>query len=853
MLRCAVHDPGQQPSSQTSNLIELMTHRTAFHAALLALAFCLVLPVTAATPAPARGTAIASQDAWPRTLNIASGALRVYPPQVTQWVDSRITFRMALALKPTTGGDEAFGIVFATARTHVDKVTRTVVLDDVALTRSDFPMLADHGASLVPQLATPLATGVRNIALDRLTLSLAASGAASRPVDVDNDPPRVIVSTVPAILVPVDGAPVLQPVAGGNGVQRVVNTRALILKSPAAPEFFLHVYDGWLMARSLDGPWEQPFLAPAGLDALATTLAARGAVDLLDGGRRANPKPSLANGIPAIYTTQMPAELVVFNGAPDLVPIVGTGLLWASNSASDVLRDAASGTYYVLLAGRWFRAGALSGPWTFVASNALPAGFARIPSTSRAGAVLATVAGTAEAREAAIENSIPQTATVPLKNGLAFQAVYDGSPQFVPIAGTSLAFARNAAVPVLQTGAASYHAITAGIWFTATAPNGPWAVATSVPESVYTIPPSSPMFYVTFARIYGATADAVFEGYTPGYLGAVVTPTGNVVFGTGHAYAPWIGRAWYPGPTTYGVAATPVYNRYVGHTYAFAMGLATAAWAQVNGGASLHPGYWGGYPCCGSASANVYRYWARNAGAKMRATPSSARSTTAVATAARNQATAGAPLPAAAAIQHASAANRGYDMTMVTNADSGYPYNAPRDPNAPTAGPITISANAYYASLRNGGGTSGAASNNVYADPDGNLYRHDGRAWQRHANAGWTDAPAAPDWADAQVQSRDRAAKTGAQAGAQAGSYGMSNATRFTGNRGDGWTRRDAGDGGYSRTLGGDGGISAEYNAYNDAVLNNAFDIAANGGWWGDGFYVGGIGWGGRYGPVVAP
>jgi hypothetical protein len=32
----------------------------------------------------------------------------------------------------------------------------------------------------------------------------------------------------------------------------------------------------------------------------------------------------------------------------------------------------------------------------------------------------------------------------------------------------------------------------------------------------------------------------------------------------------------------------------------------------------------------------------------------------------------------------------------------------------------------------------------------------------------------------------------------------MSNATQFTGDRGDGWSGRDGGDVGYSRTLGGD-------------------------------------------------
>lgn len=76
----------------------------------------------------------------------------------------------------------------------------------------------------------------------------------------------------------------------------------------------------------------------------------------------------------------------------------------------------------------------------------------------------------------------------------------------------------------------------------------------------------------------------------------------------------------------------------------------------------------------------------------------------------------------------------------------------------------------------------------------------------------------------------------------QAGSYAMSNSTRFTGQAGDGWSRRDSGDGGYSRTLGGDGGIRAEQWQYNNDVLNNEFDIAMNGGWWGRVFMSAGLG-----------
>ena len=136
----------------------------------------------------------------------------------------------------------------------------------------------------------------------------------------------MIVSYSPTILVPIDGAPVLKPIPDSGGFQRVINTRALIVKSASEPQFFLHVYDGWLMALSLDGPWSQPFIAPSGIDAVAQRIAATGVVDLLDGGPRANPKPSLAKSIPAIRVTQAPAELIAFNGQPEFVPIVGTRL-----------------------------------------------------------------------------------------------------------------------------------------------------------------------------------------------------------------------------------------------------------------------------------------------------------------------------------------------------------------------------------------------------------------------------------------------------------------------------------------------------------------------------------------------
>ena len=486
---------------------------------------------------------------------------------------------------------------------------RTVTFENLKISKIDFPTLPDRGAAYAAELQTQFAQSIRTMSLDRLESSLALAGIKPPTVTVQNNPPWVIVSYSPAILVPIDGAPVLKRVPGSPEFQRIINTRALILQGPGQ-SFYIHVYDGWLASRSISGPWTQTYQLPPGIAGIAQSLADSGAVDMLDGGAKANPKPSLANGVPTIYTSQVPAELIVFKGQPDFQPVVGTQLLWAANTTSDVLIDTSNNNYYVLISGRWFFSATLTGPWSFVPNNALPPDFAHIPPRSPAGAVLPTVAGTPQAREAAISDSIPQTATVPLNKGPIFTPNFDGPPQYLAIGGTPLSYVANSSEPVIQVAPDVYFAVVAGVWFTAAQVTGPWIIATSVPTVIYTIPPSSPLYYVTYVKIYEATPQYVYVGYTPGYLGTVISPYGTVVYGTGYAYSPWVGTVWYPPPYTYGVAAAPVYNPWVGFTFGFALGLATAAWTEPYWGGSWYsPAYWGGYPCCGSASANVYGHW----------------------------------------------------------------------------------------------------------------------------------------------------------------------------------------------------------------------------------------------------
>ena len=115
-----------------------------------------------------------------------------------------------------------------------------------------------------------------------------------------------------------------------------------------------------------------------------------------------------------------------------------------------------------------------------------------------------------------------------------------------PIEGTTLQYVANASTPIIMTAPYAYYACQSGIWFSAAAMTGPWTVAAWVPESIYTIPPTSPLYNLTYVQVYDSTPSVVNVGYTPGYNGAIVTD-GVVVYGTGYVYTPWIGSVWRGG------------------------------------------------------------------------------------------------------------------------------------------------------------------------------------------------------------------------------------------------------------------------------------------------------------------
>lgn len=190
--------------------------------------------------------------------------------------------------------------------------------------------------------------------------------------------------------------------------------------------------------------------------------------------------------------------------------------------------DVKSQQFYALLAGRWFRASSLEGPWEWVPGEQLSEDFSRIPPDSPKGHVLASIPGTVQAREAVIANQIPQTATV-RRSEAKLDVKYDGPPQFQPIEGTGMEYAINTPAEVIHA-AGRYYSVQHGVWFVADSALGPWAVAEMIPAEIYTIPPSCPLYHDRYVYVYDSTPEYVYVGYAQGYMGAFVTD-GVVVFG----------------------------------------------------------------------------------------------------------------------------------------------------------------------------------------------------------------------------------------------------------------------------------------------------------------------------------
>ncbi len=643
---------------------------------------------------------------WPRQVSGKTANIIYYQPQIDKWDNyKKLSGRIAFGITPS-GGDEVLGVASFTCDTKTDKDARTTYLHNIDYTDVRFPSLdAQKAESMKKTVIDLMPKASESISTDRIMAELNPKDVKAQTVTVKNDPPAIFYSASPAILLIVDGNPVYSPI-DKTDISFVVNTNWDLFYQKSTKQYYLLVNDVWLTSQNLNSTWTQTKTLPKDMSALPTGQN-------FDDVKKEIP-PHAATDVPTVFYSNVPAELIITEGTPVFEKIPGTELLYVSNSDNDLFVDKAQNQYYILLSGRWFRATKFGGPWSYAGNN-LPADFAKIPQNSPKAHVLASVPGTIEASDAVMLAQIPTTVVVNRSEAEAkAKATYDGDPKFAPIEGTSMQYATNTQDKVIRVGDLYYLCFQA-VWFVSTSPEGPWKTADSVPSEIYTIPPSSPVYNVTYVTQTNPTSTTVECGTTSGYFGAFIIGAtvgaiidAAIVYGTGWYYPPYV--YWGPGamypvyrpwPCTYGTGV--VYNPWTGgfaggsRVYGPYGAAGTSAWynpATGRYGRSANVQGWYG----GRTAANTYNPWTGSYG-------------------------------------HTSQAHNPYAQWGHSAVSNGSQWAR--------SGHVTTAHGSAFAYQTSGGregvvtngrhGTVVHTNNNVYAGHDGNIY-------QKNPNGSWSHA-----------------------------------------------------------------------------------------------------------------
>jgi len=558
----------------------------------LALALLPGTSLTAATSSSARITQTGIQQStestdvgWPRLFALENeGTAVVYQPQVQSWDNqthvvawAAVTYEEKGAKKPT------LGTIKIEADTSVALAERMVSLSPFKITEFNFPsMNRDTARIMIEGLRSKMSTEGHVIALDRVLAYIDKSTITPKvpnAAGLKYDPPKIFYSAKPAILVLFDGEPVWAPIKDSD-LKYAVNTNWDVFQD-TSKNIYLRNDQSWLTATKTNGPWTPATKLPTGLSSLPADDNWKDVKANVPG------KPLAAGSVPVVFDSIDPAELILTQGQPAFSTVAATTLLWVSNTESDVFRDGQKGAFYYLVAGRWFSADTLQGPWKF-ATTSLPESFKKIPVDHPRSRVLASVPGTDQAVEGVLLASIPQTARVNAKDLKGPQVEYfGGQPEFKLIETTTIERAVNTDMDVLKVGE-RYYLCYQGVFFVSTSPTGPWDVAKVVPQDIYSIPASSPSYPVTYVKVEKDESeedDMVTYASYAGYTGMMVG-WGCAMWGTGWYYPPYWYGGYYPiwYPPTYGFAAW--YNPYTG-TFGRGVGVygpygGAGAWGAYN-------------------------------------------------------------------------------------------------------------------------------------------------------------------------------------------------------------------------------------------------------------------------------
>ena len=260
--------------------------------------------------------------------------LLIYQPEIEKWDGFNFQARFAVSIQDASSPAPAFGVIWVTATSNVDKDEGVVTLTNIKIVKSNFPTVPNDAKQFTDFITTKIPAQSMPIALSQIdnqfVLGQALKKVSTQPVK--NTVPNIIFSDEPALLVLIDGTPVMRPVTGTN-YSRVFNTNSLIVQSNGGP-FYLRALNYWFQSSTVQGPWTTitgQSAVPADLAAVLQAAVASKQVDPIDPPAGQNPPP------PDMYVSTVPAELIQTNGQAEFVPIHDTSLLEVKNSDNAII------------------------------------------------------------------------------------------------------------------------------------------------------------------------------------------------------------------------------------------------------------------------------------------------------------------------------------------------------------------------------------------------------------------------------------------------------------------------------------------------------------------------------------
>ena len=497
-----------------------------------------------ATAAP---SAQVSSLSFPREVKSEAGTVVIHVPQIDNWNDyTSIEARLAVEVTPAGEQEPVYGVAEFVADTDVNLELRVVAIDNAEITITSFPESDEtRRAQLDAIVRDTIQPRTQFVPLDVMLTYIAPDATLPATKGLAFEPPPIFYSSTPAILVNLDGEPILAQIPDTR-IQYAVNTNWDLFQY-RENDWYLRHNQRWLKNDQLSGEWKWDNSLPRDFDKLPD-----------DGNwvdtKAAMPPTKSDSDEPTVFVSNRPAELIVTDGQPQHRTVGSEGLEYVDDTESDVFRYKFD--YYYLVSGRWFISNLLRGPWEAVTD--LPEVFASIPADHAKGHVLAAVPQTDEARMAVLEASLPRKATIDRDAGENVFVFYEGEPIFETVPGTDVQRAVNSANDILLIGE-TYYLCDSAVWYVSTKAKGPWVVADDIPAVIYTIPPSSPSYHVTHVYIDESDDDSVSTSYTSGYFGVHVS-FGVAVYGSGWYYPPYYGYYpgypyYYPYPRSYGASS----------------------------------------------------------------------------------------------------------------------------------------------------------------------------------------------------------------------------------------------------------------------------------------------------------